>query len=1163
MREVTQLPLWGEDAASGRLAGPRGRAFTEEQSDAIRAREGSRLLYANAGSGKTAVIVERFVLAVLEDRVDPRRILAITFTDKAAGELKERLRERFLELGERAAARQAEGAYVSTIHGFCARLLRAHPFAAGLDPEFRVLDEAEGRRLRADCFSAALAGFFESAARTGPEALELAAAYRPDRLAKLVDTTYARLRSRGHTTPELPQVAPRLVPPGARDRLAEAQAALAARLAAGPSNATVDKAQVALERCRVLVSPGGHPLPAELDRACFSPGNAVALRLDETGDYLDALAAYRTAVADSLAAQAWCLLAELLTAYGTEYERRKRERSALDFEDLELIARDLLREQAAVRRAYAERFELLMVDEFQDTNARQLEILELLERDNLLTVGDEFQSIYGFRHADVELFRDRRETLHGAGRAASLAANFRARGPLLDVINEAFEPLFGNGFVPLADGRDDARELEAPLVDLLVTDQRGWDDVELGDLPPTSAYRHAEARLLADRVAGLVEDGSFAPGDIAVLVRALTDLPVYERALEERGLKTYVAGARGYWSAQQVRDLVAYLSALANPRDELRLFELLASPLGGLSSDGLAVLAQQRRRLRRDAWWALEQAFCEGGDGSDGLAEALPATDGDRLRELCPWLAAERTALPRHGLDELIERAVAARGYDLHALSLRNGPRRYANVRKLLRLAREFEAHEGRDLRRCLDWVAVREDTDVAEAEAPVETEGMDAVRLMSIHAAKGLEFPVVCLADTGRQGPGDAPDVHVAADGRVGLKLVSLDGDGVPALDWQALQDEAQAAADAEEHRVFYVALTRARERLIVSGTVRNTDAWPAPYSNGPPILWLGPALAAAPGVVTTINRAEDDGSDLSPDRLAPPPPPARGLTPPPPAPSPPRPAPPHVTTLSYSGLADYARCGYRFYLERSLRLPATPAPEEPPDEAEGLPGTQRGTLAHRLLEDLDFARPRAPSAEAVRAVADEVGIPVTDDDLTDLAGLVGSFAVAPLCARLAAATAVRREAPFAYPLQAPEGEVLVHGFIDVIAREGDRALVVDYKSDRLELEGGDPAERVERDYRTQRLVYALAALRDGAAEVEVTYCFLERAEEPVSVTFAASQAQTLEAELTGLAGGILAGDFPVSATPHRWLCGTCPGRHALCSWEPEMTLRDPPEPS
>ena len=196
-----QLPLWGDDGSTGRLAGPKGRTFTEEQSAAIRARAGGRLLYANAGSGKTAVIVERFVLAVLQDGIDPRRILAITFTEKAAGELRERLRERLLELGERGAARAAEGAHVSTIHGFCARLLRAHPFAAGLDPDFRVLDEAEGRRLRDDAFSAALAGFLDSAARSGPAALELAAAYRPDRLAKLIGSTHTRLRSRGHTAP--------------------------------------------------------------------------------------------------------------------------------------------------------------------------------------------------------------------------------------------------------------------------------------------------------------------------------------------------------------------------------------------------------------------------------------------------------------------------------------------------------------------------------------------------------------------------------------------------------------------------------------------------------------------------------------------------------------------------------------------------------------------------------------------------------------------------------------------------------------------------------------------------------------------------------------------------------------------------------------------------
>jgi ATP-dependent helicase/nuclease subunit A len=1167
-----QLALWGEDVTTGRLAGPGGRTFTEEQSAAIRAREGGRLLYANAGSGKTAVIVERFVLAVLEDEIDPRRILAITFTDKAAGELRERLRERFLELDQRGAARAAEGAHVSTIHGFCARLLRAHPFAAGIDPEFRVLDEAEGRRLRGDAFASALAGFLDSAARTGPAALELAAAYRPDRLAKLIDSTHTRLRSRGQTAPVLPPVAPRLVPPAARERLARAHEALAGRLADAPANNTVRSAQDALERCRVVLAADVHPMPAELDAACFKPGNVVALRLSETDEYLDAHSAYRAAVADALAAEAWPLLSELLSEYGREYEGRKRERSGLDFEDLELMARDLLREEPALRAAYSERFELLMVDEFQDTNPRQVEILELLERDNLMTVGDEFQSIYGFRHADVALFRERRERLESGGRAASLAANFRARGPLLDVINRGFAGEFGDGFVTLADGREDARELPGPLVELLLVDERGWKDVDLGDLPPIKAvHRQAEARALAERVARLVREEGVAQGDVAVLTRALADLPVFERALEDQGLATYVTGARGYWSAQQVRDLVAYLGALANPRDELRVFQFLASPLGGLSSDGLAVLARARRQAGRDAWWALEEAFC-GGDRSQGLAEALPPADAERLAKLCPWFAAERAAAPRHALDELVERAIVARGYDLHSLALRNGARRYANVRKLLRLAREYETHEGRDLRGFLDWVARHEEADVPEPEAPVETEGMDAVRLMSIHAAKGLEFPVVCVADTGRQGPGssDAPDLHVGEDGRVGLKIVSLDGKGVPALDWEQLQAEAQAVADAEERRIFYVAVTRARERLIVSGTVPKVDSWSAPRSNGPPIAWLGPALvpgietaltpdtaewSAPNGVPVTVvtaarfEPAERQGSDPSGGASHPPPPEPGAPR------EPPRPLP--VATLSYSSLGDYAKCPYRFYLERSLRLPAAEPPPEAREDEEEFSGRLRGTITHRVLEELDFAEPQVPAAAEVVALAAEVGAEIDEAHAAEVVELVEAFARHDLCRRLAAAADVKREAPFAFPL----GEVLIHGVVDVLAREGERALVVDYKSDRLE-PGDDLAARAERDYRTQRLVYALAVLREGAAEVEVVHSFLERLDEPVTVTFTAPQADQLEAELTSLASGALAGEFPVTSTPHRQLCGDCPGRRALCSWDEEMTLRDPPEP-
>jgi ATP-dependent helicase/nuclease subunit A len=1172
----------GAAAVDERAPGPSGHAFTEEQTAAIRARTGSRLLYANAGSGKTAVIVERFVRAVLEDQIPPGRILAITFTDKAAGELRQRLRSRFLELEEREAARAAEAAWVSTVHGFCARLLRARPLAAGLDPGFRVLDEAEARRLRGDAFAAALAAFLDAAAETAPAALELAAAYRPDRLARLVETTYSRLRSRGETRPELPPLAPPLFPAGARERLEEARAALAARLASSAgANERVDCALAALERCGVVLSAAGDglPTPEELAACGFRPGNAKALRVPECDEYLEALRAFQCAVADGLAAEAVPLLGELLLRFGDEYAARKRERSGLDFDDLELGARDLLRDDPAVRAGYAGRFDLVMVDEFQDTNARQLELLRLLERDNLLTVGDEFQSIYGFRHADVSIFRRRREELDEAGRASSLAVNFRARGPVLDVVNAAFSPALGEGFVPLEDGRDDAREIEAPLVELLVTTQEDWEEDQFGDtLPPTKTWRKAEARLLAWRVRRLVDEGA-GPGDVALLVRAFGDLAVYQRAIEDTGLPTYVAGAGGYWSAQPVRDLLAYLSALANPRDELRLFELLASPLVGLGTDGLALLARARRTLGRDVWWALEQAFCPGGDGSAGLADELPPGDAATLREFCPWFAALRRAAPRLALDELIERAVTDRGYDLDVLSWRGGPRRLANLRKLGRLAREYEAHEGRDLRGFLDWIAVREDAEVAEGEAPVESEGLEAVRLMSIHGAKGLEFPIVCLADTGRQGPGEQLDLHVGDDGRIGLRLASVEGDSIKALDYSSLREDAERKADAEERRIFYVACTRAQERLIMSGSIPRADRWPSPRTNAPPISWLGPALAPGvasalsperpswtspdTGVPCVLNAPETLDAVLPRTALAPvrPPAPDDGVSAPagPPPEPPERPVPLPVRSISYTGLEDYARCGYRFYLGRVLRLPAAePPPGLPEAEPPGISALLRGTLAHLLLERLDFAHPGHPESAAVAA---EHGVTLTEAEAADLQSLVAGFAGSALCRRLAASGRTRREAAFGFPLATPRGEVTVNGVVDVMAEEDGRRLVVDYKSDHVESDE-DLEARTLRDYEVQRLIYAVAALRDGAGEVEVVHCFLERPDEPVSSAFSAGQVEQLEARLSELAAGVLEGDFTVTAEPHRNLCATCPGRAALCSWEPEMTLRDPPEP-
>jgi hypothetical protein len=184
-----------------------------------------------------------------------------------------------------------------------------------------------------------------------------------------------------------------------------------------------------------------------------------------------------------------------------------------------------------------------------------------------------------------------------------------------------------------------------------------------------------------------------------------------------------------------------------------------------------------------------------------------------------------------------------------------------------------------------------------------------------------------------------------------------------------------------------------------------------------------------------------------------------------------------------------------------------------------------------------------------------------VSQATAAELAALVAGFAASPLCRRLAAATAVRREAPFAFPLVAPGGAVLVNGVVDVIAREPAGTLIVDYKSDPLE-PGEDLNARVARDYGVQRLVYALAALRDGAERVEVVHCFLERPDDPAAAVFEPGEMPRLEQELAGLAAGALAGEFPVTDQPHRGLCATCPGRAALCSHPEELTLRELPLP-
>jgi ATP-dependent exoDNAse (exonuclease V) beta subunit len=594
---------------------------------------------------------------------------------------------------------------------------------------------------------------------------------------------------------------------------------------------------------------------------------------------------------------------------------------------------------------------------------------------------------------------------------------------------------------------------------------------------------------------------------------------------------------------------------------------VLASPFCGVGTDALVLLTQAGRE-RGGLWPALREVE------TAAWPVALPDDERARLAAFARVFAAERPRAERVPAEELLERAIVATGYDLAVLARAGGERRLANLRKLMRLAREYETAEGPDLRGFIAFAATQDLIEAREGEAALESEGLDAVRLMTIHRAKGLEFPVVCVADLGRAGGGARDRLLLGRDGSVGLRLAPVGGgELVSALDWDRLAEIEQAEEAEEERRLFYVAMTRACERLILSGGL-DLERLPAPRPGGPPIDWIARALTGGDplaaldhgraGLLCRLNSPATVGDvlpALSPaDRV-------RAGAPSTALPDPPgvvdeplarpRPAP---QRLSYSSLGAYARCGYRFYLERVLHLPrATPPPriDEPGEPAPALDPRVRGSLVHRLLEELDFARPVIPGFEAVRELGGAWGIELGDAEIEDIRGLVAAFAGSPLCARLADARRLRREAPFAFAFERPGGGPLVNGFLDVVALEPDGGvLIADYKSDRLE--GAEPDELVERDYSTQRVVYALAALRDGAPSVEIAYCFLERPAEPVTRVFTAADEPALSERLAGLARGVLEGRYEVTDTPHRDLCADCPGRAALCSWGEEMTLRE-----
>ncbi|HJU35959.1 MAG TPA: UvrD-helicase domain-containing protein [Gaiellaceae bacterium] len=1093
-----------------------GAALNEQQIAAVEA-SGEVFVSAGAGTGKTAVLVERVVRAVTERGLDVDSILVITYTRRAAGELRTRIRAALAERGRHDLARELDGAWISTIHGFCARLLKAYPLAAGLDPRFRELDEAQAAVLRSEAFGEALAEF---CAEGDPQRLELLATYGSDRLRRMLTSVYETLRAAGRDLDLAVATRPELA-----ERVDELRAA-AISLASDPG--VTDAQQRTASELLELLERDRRP-----DRLMNLTG--FKARGDRAAVYCEAVAAVEQAALDEAAARDRALLQELLTLFAQRYADAKARESALDFEDLQLEARDLLRSQPQLREREQARFRSILVDEFQDTNRLQTEIVDLLRtgETEVFFVGDEFQSIYGFRHADVQVFRERREAV---AQPLSLTLNYRSRPEVLAAVNELFGPHFGGEFQELAAAADFPDPVFGHPVELLVTDKESYRDSGVH-------WRRGEARTVARRVRELVDNGEATAGEVVLLFAAGTDAEWYEDELRRAGLPTYRATGKGYFGQQQVVDLLAYLRLLQNRYDDFALVSVLASPFVGVSNDALALL--RRVASRRPLFAGLEHALPPGlGERDERLMRAFRQRY-DRLVE----------AMPRLSLERLCEQVVAEHDYDLAVLAQWDGRRRYANLRKLARLARSYEELRGPDVEGFVRFVAEQEAVGARELEAVAEEEGADAVRLLTIHAAKGLEFKVVIVADAGRDRVPPSPDEILALpDGRFGFRVADpVTAKRRGAFDYEAVKEARQEAERAERLRLYYVAMTRAKERLIVSGSVDLGSEREAPT----PIAWVldrleaDAELASAGDTPLELVRGdarllvrvdryrlepaaadpepEEEGQlalfaaleEVAPPARAPELPPLVALSEPPLY---------RVRKLSFTALSLFEQCAYKYFARYGLGM------SERPVEGEGtgeMSGTEIGSAVHALLEEIDLAAPDVPEIE---------------DEL--IRGFVAAYCDSDLARRVAALPGMEKERHFTFE----HDGVLVHGFIDAFHLRDGRALVVDYKTNTLG--EASPEVIVEQDYRLQRLVYALACFRAGAEEVEVVYHFLERPDAPVEAVFSLADVPELEADLSAAIARIQAGEFP--PTPSEFACAGCPALDLVCAG-PRLRSRQP----
>ncbi|WP_050182726.1 helicase-exonuclease AddAB subunit AddA [Domibacillus robiginosus] len=1203
---------------------PDGARWTDDQWKAIYAEGSDILVAAAAGSGKTAVLVERIIQKMIREEapVDVDELLVVTFTNAAAAEMRQRIGEALEREIEKNPAssrlrrqlRLLNKASISTLHSFCLEVIRKYYYVIDIDPGFRIADDTEailirdevledlleeeyanpdngsfytlvdtfsGDRSDADLQQAVIQLF--NFARSHPD---------PDRWLSELPSLYEAAES----IDELPFIEP--LKKDIRFQLQNAQALLQeglemTDLPGGPTprieNFTADHAMVtALLGCETWEEWYSAFQSVKFPTLKACKGDAYDEELKERSKQVrDSAKKLVTELKDTFFTRKpenWLKdltemkpivqrLSELVLAFSARYAEVKREKGLTDFSDLEHYALAILTDAgqpSKAAQAYRRRFKEVLVDEYQDVNMVQETIVRLVSYDNeqsgnLFMVGDVKQSIYRFRLAEPGLFLGKYNRFHSegidAGLKINLSRNFRSRQEVLDGTNYIFEQIMGTEVGEIEYGEEEALRLGASYpeavypIEVAVIDSDAPEAAEGDEIDREDAEQsQLESRLIASKIKELIESGhpiwdpktgTMRPvqyRDIVILMRSLTWVPEMMEEFKHAGIPVYANTSGGYFRATEISVMLSLLHVIDNPFQDIPLAAVLRSPIVRCTEDEMATI---RVASQKGSYFEALLAFMEKDQNHASLKEKVAPF----LEKLETWRSIGRSG----ALSDLIWALYRDTQFYAFAGGMPGGKQRQANLRALYDRARQYEETSFRGLFRFLRFIErMRErGDDLGTARALSEQE--DVVRIMTIHASKGLEFPVVFTAAAGRRFNMMDLNGRVLFDKDYGIAVKYMNPEkriAWPSLVQLAFQRKKKLELLAEEMRVLYVAMTRAKERLVVTASVKKLEkkmeAWTLAgehpsrllrdavrASAGSYVDWIGPALmrhqdvgkghsffadhpsrfqldiTAAESLIAfqaENEEKEESWLDLLKERKEYP------------EQSPEKEEirkrmtwkyefPEAVRLRSKQSVSDLKRSndiyseGASNEAARSYRRPIFRRPRFVQEKQ--LSPAEIGTAVHTVMQHIDLKH--APSEVSVERLLDElIGkelLTIEQAEAVDAGAVVAFFATEP-GRMLLAADHVQRELPFNMGMPAREagmGEsdevILVQGVIDCLFEYRGRLYLLDYKTDRItdRFAGGfEEAKPVlTKRYKVQIELYAKAVERIWKRQIDGKFVF------------------------------------------------------------------------